>query len=99
MGCMQKVCKNFYAKLNQSISLYHRLSKKAKNYPNLTSESGSNQKFSLLQVCLRTQAACIKPSYRRKGRTKNILKKSENFNSLRPILFEIQGVPKNMGIQ
>jgi len=69
---------------------------KKNNYQNLTTESGSKQKFNLLQekvviqaVCLRTQAACIKSSYRRKGRTKNILKKSENFNSLRPILFEI----------
>ena len=70
--------------------------KKTKNHQNLTTESGSKQKFSLLQekvviqaVCLQTQAACIKPSYRRKGRTINILKKSENFNSIRPILFEI----------
>ena len=57
--------------------------KKTKHYQNLTTESGSKQKFSLLQekvviqaVCLQTQAACIKPSYRRKGRTINILKNS-----------------------
>ena len=43
---------------------------KAKFFQNLTSESGSEQRFSLLQakaviqaVCLRTQAVCIKARF------------------------------------
>jgi len=59
-----------FAKLVQSISLCHRLSQKAKNYQNLTTESGSKQRFSLLQetvviqpVRLMTQAVCIKAQF------------------------------------
>ena len=55
--------------------------KKAKNYQNLTTKSGSKQRFSLLQekvfiqaVCLMTQAVSIKARF---------------FNSFRPILFEL----------
>ena len=62
-GCMQKVCKNFFPKHVQYVSLCHRLSKKQ-------SESGSKQRFSLLQakaviqaVCLRTQAVSIKARF------------------------------------
>ena len=60
----------FFAKLVQSVSLCHRLSKKAKFYQNLTSESGSKQRLGLLQakaviqaVCLRTQAVSIKARF------------------------------------
>ena len=55
----------FFAKLVQSVSLCHF--QKAKFYQNLTSESGSKQRFSLLQaktviqaVCLRIQAVSLK---------------------------------------
>ena len=48
---------------------------KTKFYQNLKSESGSKQRFSLLQekaviqaVCLRTQAVSIKPGFRPKER-------------------------------
>ena len=66
-GFMQKIWKNFFAKLVQSVSLCNWLSKKLKNNQNPTTESGSKQRFSLLQekvviqaVCLRTQAVSIK---------------------------------------
>ena len=66
-GCLQKVCKNFFAKLVQSVSFMLYALQKAKIYQNLTTESGSKQRFSLLQekaviqsVCLRTQAVSIK---------------------------------------
>ena len=69
---------------------------KAKFYQNLTSESGSKQRFSLLQakaviqaVWLSTQQLVLKPSFRPKGRALGMIEKSENFNSLRPILFEL----------
>ena len=46
-----------------NLQTFHRLSKKVKNYQNLTTDNGSKQRFSLLQenviiqtVCLRTQA-------------------------------------------
>ena len=44
-GCLQIICKSFFAKLVQSVSLCHRLSKKAKSYQNLTTKSGSKQRF------------------------------------------------------
>ena len=69
-GCLQNICNFFFAKLVQSVSLCHRLSKKLKFYQNLTSESGSKQRFSLIQekaviqaVCLRTQAVSIKARF------------------------------------
>ena len=53
--------------------------KKAKNYQNLTTESGSKERFSLLQekvviqaVYLRTQAVSIKAGFRLKGRAMGI---------------------------
>ena len=68
-GCLQKVC-NFFAKLVQFVSSCQRLSKKLNFYQNLTSGSGSKQRFSLLQekaviqeVCLRTQAVSIKARF------------------------------------
>ena len=68
-GCLQIVCKNFFAKLVQSVSL-------SKFYQNLTTESGSKLRFILLQekaviqaVCLRTQAVnVLKPGFRPEGR-------------------------------
>ena len=60
-ACMQIICKNFFP---VSFLLAFQ---KAKFYQNLTTESGSKQRFSLLQeklviqaVCLRTQAVSIK---------------------------------------
>jgi len=45
---------NFFSKFVQYASFCYRLSKKAKTYQNLTNESGSKQKFSLLkEICLR----------------------------------------------
>ena len=88
-SCMQIICKNFFAKLVQFAFLCHGLSKKTKNYQNLTTESGSKQKFNIVTRKSSHSGSVPEDSYRRKGRTKNILKKSENFNSLRPILCEI----------
>ena len=68
-GCLQKIA-IFFAKLVQFVSLCQRLSKKLNFYQNLTSGSGSKQRFSLLQekaviqaVCLRTQAVSIKARF------------------------------------
>ena len=91
-GCLQKIC-NFFRKTCAIRFLMSKAFQKAKFYQNLTSGSGSKQRFSLLQekaviqaVCLRTQ---LKPSFRPKGRALGMQEKSENFNSLRPILFEL----------
>ena len=69
MGCLQIIFKNFFAKLVQSVSLCQAF-QKTKSYQNLTTESGSKQRFSLLQekavvqaVCLRTQAVSIKARF------------------------------------
>ena len=67
-GCLHTVCKNFFAKLVQSVSLCFQT---VKFYQNLTTESGGpKQRFSLLQekaviqaVCLRTQAVSIKARF------------------------------------
>jgi len=68
-GCLQNIC-NFFAKRVQFLSLFQRLSEKAKFYQNLTSGRGSKQRFSLLHeksviqaVCLRTQAVSIKARF------------------------------------
>ena len=62
----------------------------AKIYQNLKTESGTKQRFSLLQEKAVIQAVSIKlkPGFRSKGRALGIKKKSEDFNSLRPILFD-----------
>ena len=67
---MQQISMQFFAKLVQSISICQRLSKNQKKYQNLTTESESKQRFSLLQekvviqaVCLRTQAVSIKAQF------------------------------------
>ena len=64
-GCLQKIC-NFCA----IRFLMSKAFQKAKFYQNLTSVSGSKQRFSLLQekaviraVCLRTQAVSIKARF------------------------------------
>ena len=92
LTCLQIICKNFFAKLVQSVSLCHRLSKKAKFYQNLTTESGSKKRFSLLQEkssVPKNRQLVLKPGFRSKGRALGMQEKSENFNSLRPILFEL----------
>ena len=65
-GCLQKIC-NFFSQTCEILFLVSKAFHKAKFYQNLTSGSGSKQKFSLLQekaviqaVCLRTQAVSIK---------------------------------------
>ena len=69
-GLFAKILQFFFAKLVQYVSLCHRLSNELNFYQNLTSESGSKQRFSLLQakaviqaVCLRTQAVSIKARF------------------------------------
>ena len=64
-GCLQKICKFLSQNLCNPFPF-----QKAKFYQNLTSESESKQKFSLLQakaviqaVCLRTQAVSIKARF------------------------------------
>ena len=65
-GCLQKIC-NFFRKTCAIRFLITKAFQKAKFYQNLTSGSGSKQRFSLLQekaviqaVCRRTQAVSIK---------------------------------------
>ena len=67
--CLHIICKNFFAKLVQSVSLCQAF-QKAKSYQNLTTESGSKQRFSLLHekavihvVCLRTQSVSKKAQF------------------------------------
>ena len=68
-GCLQKNC-NFFRKTCAIRFLMSKAFQKAKFYQNLTSGSGSKQRFSLLQekaviqaVCLRTQAVSIKARF------------------------------------
>ena len=65
-GCLQRVC-NFVRKTCAIRFLMSKVFQNAKFYQNLTSGSGSKQRFSLLEekavihvVCLRTQAVSIK---------------------------------------
>jgi len=65
-GCLQKI-RNFFS---QNLCNPFPYVQKAKFYQNLTSESGSKQRFRLLQakaviqaVCLRTQAVSIKARF------------------------------------
>ena len=60
-GCLQIICTNFFAKLVQSVSLGHIAFQKAKSYQNLTTESVSKQRFSLLQEKAVNQAVCLSP--------------------------------------
>jgi len=66
-GCLQKISNFFSRKTCAICFLLWKAFQKAKFYQNLTSESGSKQRFNLLQekaviqaVCLRTQAVSIK---------------------------------------
>ena len=68
-GCLQKIF-NFFCKTCAICFLMSKTFQKAKFYQNLTSGSGSKQRFSLLQekvvnqaVCLRTQAVSIKARF------------------------------------
>ena len=68
-GCLQKIC-NFFRKTCAIRFLMSKAFQKAKFYQNLTSGSGSKQRFSLLQektviqaVCLRTQAVSIEARF------------------------------------
>ena len=68
-GCLQKIC-NFFRKTCGIRLLMSKAFQKANNYQNLTSGSGSKQRFSLLQakaviqaLCLRTQAVSIKARF------------------------------------
>ena len=68
-GCLQKNC-NFFRKTCAIRFLMSKTFQKAKSYQNLTSGSGSKQRFSLFQekavihaVCLRTQAVSIKAQF------------------------------------
>ena len=68
-GCLQKIC-NFFRKTCAICFLMSKAFQKAKFYQNLTSGSGSKQRFSLLQekaaiqaVCLRTQTVSIKARF------------------------------------
>ena len=68
-GCLQKICIFFSQNLCNSFPSVKAF-QKAKFYQNLTSGSGSKQRFSLSQekaviqaVCLRTQAVSIKARF------------------------------------
>ena len=68
-GCLQKIS-IFFRKTGAIRFLMSKAFQKAKFYQNLTSGSGSKQRFSLLQkktviqaVCLRTQAVSIKARF------------------------------------
>ena len=68
-GCLRKIC-NFFRKTCAIRFLMVKAFQKAKFNHNLTSGSGSKQRFSLVQekaviqaVCLRTQAFSIKARF------------------------------------
>ena len=95
-GCLQKVCKNFFAKLVQSIFLCHRLSKKLNFFKIWQLKVGQNKdlvcyrkKQSFRQCAWGLRQLELKPGFRPKGRALGISEKSENFNSLRPILLKL----------
>ena len=94
-GCLQKIC-NFFRKTCAIRFLMSKTFQKAKFYQNLTSGSGSKQRFSLLQekqsfrqCAWGLRQLVLKPGFSPKERAMGLLEKSENFNSLRPILFEL----------
>ena len=69
-SCLQKIC-NFFSRKTCTIRfLMSKAFQKVKFYQNLTSGSGSKQRFSLFQekavihaVCLRTQAVSIEAQF------------------------------------
>ena len=91
-----KICNFFFAKLVQSVSLCHRLSKKLNFIKIWQVEVGQNkylvfyrQKQSFRQCAWGLRQLVLKPGFRPKGRALGMYEKSENFNSLRSILFEL----------
>ena len=86
----------FFAKLVQSVSLCHMLSKKLNFIKIWQVKVGQNkdlvcyrQKQSFRQCACGLRQLVLKPGFRPKERALSMLEKSENFNSLRPILFEL----------
>ena len=84
------------AKLVQSVSLCHRLSKKLNLIKIWQVKVGQNkdlvcyrQKQSFRHCAWGLRQLVLKPGFRPKGRALGMKEKSENFNSLRPILFEL----------
>ena len=63
-GCLQKIC-NFFRKTCAICFLLSKAFQKAKFYQNLTSESGSKQRFSLLQEKAVIQAVNRRSKWRR----------------------------------
>ena len=95
-GCLQKICNLFSAKLVQSVSLYHRHSKKLNFIKIWQVKVGQNkdlvcyrQKQSFRQCAWGLRQLVLKPGFMPKGWALGMKEKSENFNSLRPILFEL----------
>ena len=93
-GCLQKIC-IFLRKTSGICFLMSKAFQKAKFYQNLTSGSGSKQRLfcyrkkqSSRQCAGGLRQLVLKPGFRPKGRALGMQEKSENFNSLRPILFE-----------
>ena len=93
---LQIICEKFFAKLVQSISLCHRRSKKLmfiKIWQLKVSQNKDyvcyRKKQSFRQCAWGLRQLVLKPGFRPKGRALGIYEKSENFNSLRPILFEL----------
>ena len=86
----------FFAKLVQFVSLCHRLSKKLNFIKIWQVKVGQNKdlvcymkKQSFRQCAWGLRQLVLKPGFRPKGRALGILEKSANFNSLRPIIFEL----------
>ena len=84
-GCLQKIC-IFFRKTYAIRFLMSQAFQKAKFYQNLTSESGSKQRFSLLQaqaviqaVCLRIQAVSIKARFQAKREGFGYVRKVRKF--------------------
>ena len=86
----------FFAKLVQFVSLCQRLSKKLNFIKIWQVKLGQNKdlvcyrkKQSFRQCAWGLRQLVLKPSFRPKGRALGMWEKSENFNSLRPVLFEL----------
>ena len=86
----------FFAKLVQFVFLCQRLSKKLNFIKIWQVKVGQNKdlvcyrkKQSFRQCAWGLRQLVLKPGFRPKGRALGMLEKSENFNSLRPILFKL----------
>ena len=78
-GCLQKICNFFFAKLGQSVSLCHRLSKKQNFFKIWQVKVGQNkdlvccrQKQSFRQCAWGLRQLVLKPGFRPKGRALGI---------------------------